>query len=58
MSDYYIEEIAAILNVPRSVAVRLASGMDDGAIDLGVCMHRHEEARRRELIDGDSGEAL
>jgi hypothetical protein len=49
-SGYYVEEVAAVLSVSRSDAQQLSYGMDDGDIDLGICIHRHEEEKRRKLI--------
>jgi activator of 2-hydroxyglutaryl-CoA dehydratase len=53
-NGYYIEEIAAILKVSMEDAKQFAYGMDDGDIDLGVCIQRKEQKRIRELIDSDN----
>jgi activator of 2-hydroxyglutaryl-CoA dehydratase len=53
-NGYYIEEIAAILEVSMEDAKQFAYGMDDGDIDLGVCIQRKEQKRIRELIDSDN----
>jgi len=49
-NGYYVEEVAAVLSIPRSNAEKLSHGMDDGDIDLGTCIQRHEEDKRRKLI--------
>jgi hypothetical protein len=53
-NGYYIEEIAAILEVSMEDAKQFVYGMDDGDIDLGVCIQRKEQKRIRELIDSDN----
>jgi hypothetical protein len=49
-SGYYVEEVAATLSVSRGEAQQLSRDMEDGDIDLGLCIHRHEEKKRRKLI--------
>ena len=50
---YYVEEVAAALRVGLDEAKQLAFGMDDGDIDLGLCIHRREQKRIQELIDNE-----
>jgi hypothetical protein len=50
MSDYYVEEVAAALSINLGDAKKLAFDMEDGQIDLGICIHQHEEEKRRKLI--------
>jgi hypothetical protein len=50
MSDYYLEEVAATLSISLGDAKKLAFDMADGHIDLGLCIRRHEEEKKRKLI--------
>ena len=49
-NGYYVEEVAATLSISRGAAQQLSRDMEDGDIDLGLCIHRHEEDKRRKLI--------
>jgi hypothetical protein len=62
-SGYYFDEVAAIINNNHPGArmdeggVRaLCPGDDDGDVDLGVALHRYEEAKRRDLMDTEHEE--
>jgi hypothetical protein len=50
---YYVEEVAAVLKVGLDEARQLSFGMDDGDIDLGLCIHRHKQKITQELIDNE-----
>jgi hypothetical protein len=50
---YYVEEVAAVLEVSTEDAKKLSYDMRDGDIDLGVCIYRKEQGRIRGMIADD-----
>jgi hypothetical protein len=53
--DFYVDEIAHILGCTVDDAKRICRDQEDGAIDLGICLHRHEELKRQRLLNDDPG---